>query len=463
MSTRPMKWRHYTATLKTAELVIELENLAEFLRFSTDHRSQSIYCFTENQKIAHFGISHKGGLLLAKAEGFKQLDHYAQAVEKGFPTAKSYYKALKKGFDTYEAYRLSKESELNDPKAYKNLVEQHYKEGFEDYKSLLAEGKLLHIPNGGIHNEYDLYHYGTQNGFTNWFELQPALEKGFATAANYRSAIERGYDNAADFQEGMKGGFIGYKDWKEAKAADCHTREEYCSKQDLDIMITKNLKHDACVLLQLLSRLPENTTVAIEKLQTLLEKELKLYQNPDTKLFRSWFTLQFRDKKSILLFLRKNNLVKAFGTYHHQQGEYITHSIKKRHVVLDGSNVAHNSNVDPKSPPKVENLKRMTQYLTDKGFEDILVVVDASLKHQVEDPEALEAYAKTVNYKEAEAYTSADITIINYVKQHNCLMISNDLFRDWKAIDLWLKDNIDYYRLTFKITDKKVFLPELES
>jgi hypothetical protein len=41
-------------------------------------------------------------------------------------------------------------------------------------------------------------------------------------------------------------------------------------------------------------------------------------------------------------------------------------------------------------------------------------------------------------------------------------MVSNDQFREWKALDPWIEDNIDYYRLTFRITDSLVLLPELE-
>ena len=41
-------------------------------------------------------------------------------------------------------------------------------------------------------------------------------------------------------------------------------------------------------------------------------------------------------------------------------------------------------------------------------------------------------------------------------------MVSNDHYREWKVFDPWIDDNIDYYRLTFKITDKKVVLPEFD-
>ncbi len=120
------KWRHYGATLSKAELLLELNGLAEFLRFAEDHRIPTIYCFGNNGQVQQFGMSHKGGLLTVDADGYDELTHYKAASTKGFADAATYYDAISKGFETLEAYQLSVGSELNDPETYRALVAGHY-------------------------------------------------------------------------------------------------------------------------------------------------------------------------------------------------------------------------------------------------------------------------------------------------------------------------------------------------
>mgnify|MGYP002633763240 CR=1 FL=1 len=326
----------------------------------------------------------------------------------------------------------------------------------------MVEDGRLQTPLDNISNPYDLYKFGTDAGFTNWFDLQVAIEKGFTRAADYRSATELGYSSFSDFQAGREGSFINATEWEEAQEVGCTSRVELRGMKDLETMETSGLKHDARVLLQLFSRLPEKKEITVDKMQQLLEKELALYQDPESKMFRTWFTIELRDRKALLNFLRKNQDIKCFGSYHHDREVYVTRAVEERHVVLDGSNVAHNSHNNHCPKPKVKNLQRMIDELTKRGFKDIKVIVDASLKHKIDDHAALETFADSVDYFESPPHTSADMFVINHVKRHNCLLISNDLFREWKLLDPWIADNIDYYRLTFQITKKKVILPEFD-
>lgn len=462
MSTRNRStWRHYRCKLLKAELQIELIDLEEFLNFAQDQIVKTIYCFEESGAVAQFGISHKGGLLTVDAQGYSQLTDYLDASTKGFTNADTYYKAIEGGFESAEAYKLSLGSDLNDPETYKTLVAEHYQDGYQDYLKLVEEGKVqVQMP--AIANPYDLYQYGKDGGFANWFELQVAIEKGFTKAADYHSAKELGYTTYNDFQTGMAGGFVNANEWQTAKDAECYSRLEFRSKQDLEIMDAEGLKHDQRVLLQLLARLPEKKEVTVDKIQQLLEKELELYQDPESKQFRKWFSIKLRSRKELLKFLRTNSDIKRFGTYNHDKEVFATRAVQERHVVLDGSNVAHNSHVNHRSAPKVENLQRMIDDLNRRGFNDIKVIVDASLRYKIDDPVALEEFAKSVDYFESPAKTSADVYVINHVKRHNCLMVSNDRFREWKALEPWIEDNIDFYRLTFRITEKKVILPEFD-
>lgn len=462
MSTRTdNKWRHYRCKLMKAELQIELTDLAEFLRFAEDHVVGTIYCFQKQQTVTHFGMSHKGGLLTVDAQGYRELGDYRTSVAKGFEDAATYYDATERGFESLEAYNLSRASDLNDPETYRALVAEHYEDGYADYLKLRDDDRL---PSGlpEVANPYDLYRFGKDAGFSNWFDMHVAIEKGFTNGADHRSATELGYTSAKDFELGRNGGFVNAKEWEEARKAECLTREEFRGKLDLELIDAPDLKHDARVLLQLFSRFPEKKGISVDHIQKLLKNELAPYRDPESKVLRPWFTTQLHNSEDLLEFLRKNEDIKRFGTYHHDREVFTTRSVQERHVVLDGSNVAHNSHGSRQSVPKVENLRRMMDDLKKRGFKDVKIIVDASLKHKIDDREALEQFASEVNYYESPANTSADVYVINHVKKHNCLMISNDHFREWKRMDPWINDNIDFYRLTFKITDKKVILPEFD-
>lgn len=461
MATRTqIKWRHYRAKLTQAELVITLENLSEFMRFAIENRVVNIYSFLENDTVTKLGMAHKGGLLITESNGYSTLTDYKEASEQGFEQASSYYDAKEQGFASVDAYNLSKETDMNDPETFKAMQQGHYVEGFEEYEQALEGGKLKgSFPD--ISNAYDLYSASKNAGFSSWFELLPALEKGFVEAGNYRSATELGYADAAAYHNGQEGGFLHGIEWNEAKEIGCTSRKELRSKIDLDKMDANGLKHDARVLVRMLSKLPQEKLVPVNKLQKLLEQELSLFQDNDTKQFRNWFTHQLRDLKSIISFLRKEESVKAFGAYQHDREAFKTHAIENRMVVLDGSNVAHNSKGRGDSTPTVKNLKLMVQHLHNKGFKNIHIITDASLKHKIDDLKALEEFAEANDYYQSAPNTSADVDVINYVKRFNCLMVSNDRFREWKVSDPWIEDNIDYYRLTFNIEGNKVLMKGL--
>ena len=106
-----------------------------------------------------------------------------------------------------------------------------------------------------------------------------------------------------------------------------------------------------------------------------------------------WFRSTLPDKESVTTFLSTHDQVKAFGNYD-PDGEYFEFNrLQDRKVVIDGSNVAYNSRLDKKGIPQVENLLRMVRKLHESGIRDILIIVDASLKHSLTDADKLKAMA----------------------------------------------------------------------
>ena len=75
-------------------------------------------------------------------------------------------------------------------------------------------------------------------------------------------------------------------------------------------------------------------------------------------------------------------------------------------VVVDGSNVAH-AERSHRGDPKVSNLIKVRKKLKRMGY-DPLVIVDASLKHEVDDPRQLESLIVSQVVRQSPAGTDAD-------------------------------------------------------
>jgi hypothetical protein len=78
------------------------------------------------------------------------------------------------------------------------------------------------------------------------------------------------------------------------------------------------------------------------------------------------------------------------------------------------------------------------------------------------DGERIKELGQLAKYEIAPAATSADTFLISHVKSRHCLLLSNDTFKQYKVSDSWTATNIDYYRLTFMITNGEVFMPDLK-
>jgi len=106
-------------------------------------------------------------------------------------------------------------------------------------------------------------------------------------------------------------------------------------------------------------------------------------------------------------------------------------------VVVDGANVAY-AELSQKGEPKVSNLMAVRHALKQKGYEPILIV-DASLRHQVDDPDQLEALIDDQVIRQAPAGTDADYFILEIAEQQGAYVVSNDEFERWRDQYPWIE------------------------
>ena len=95
-------------------------------------------------------------------------------------------------------------------------------------------------------------------------------------------------------------------------------------------------------------------------------------------------------------------------------------------VLVDGSNVAHSSEGEK---PRLANITAVCDKLREEGYEP-LVLVDAALRHQIDERGAYERMVDAGAIKQAPAGTDADYFILSFARELDASIVSNDRYRD---------------------------------
>jgi nicotinamide riboside kinase len=106
-------------------------------------------------------------------------------------------------------------------------------------------------------------------------------------------------------------------------------------------------------------------------------------------------------------------------------------------IVVDGSNIAYverSSNGDP----RISNIIVVRKALVNKGY-DPIIIVDANLRYEIDDPRQLEALLDRQEIRQAPAETDADYFVLELAKRYNSQVISNDQFERYKNHYSWIE------------------------
>ena len=95
-------------------------------------------------------------------------------------------------------------------------------------------------------------------------------------------------------------------------------------------------------------------------------------------------------------------------------------------VVVDGSNVAY---AVEGMGARLENIRVVCRKLQEEGFRPV-VLVDAKLRHEIDEPEEYESFVAKGMIRQAPAGTDADYFILSFAREFNARVVSNDRFRD---------------------------------
>lgn len=446
--------QYVDADLSKIKNTMEIKHINDFCQLIEKHHVKEVFVNTNTDS---FAIAYQHFLLTMPSKGFKTLEDYRNADQHHFVEATDYYEAQLLNIKTYENYELMKTSGVQDPEVIQTMEDKKFMEGYKKVVDYLNQNKDLTI---SFKNPYELYTFATENHFETFDQFFKAFQNGFTNLLEQNIAVEKGFVLASEYKDATDNGFRDYEIYKEAATLGIKTIAVYEKKFHLEDD-DEECVHDQKVLLLLLSKIDQGKKISLNKLKTLFEAELKTYQNEKQEL-PSWFTSTLTDNDSLLTFLTKNEKAIKLGDYDTEGEFFEIKPLNDRNVIIDASNVAHNSNGSKDSIPYLQNIISMVKFLKKKGFTEIVVVADASLRHKVVDKEKLEELEKETSYFVSPAETSADTFMLSMVKSKHCLLVSNDTFRNYKIKDSWLAANIDYFRLTFMITKDGVVMPDLD-
>ena len=111
---------------------------------------------------------------------------------------------------------------------------------------------------------------------------------------------------------------------------------------------------------------------------------------------------------------------------------------EKKVIVVDGSNVAFEEQTGG-GKPRMANLVRARQRLEEKGYE-VIIIVDAALHHQVDDPAQLDALIEDDVVHQAPAGTDADYFVLRTAEDRDALVLSNDRYLPYREQFPWIKE-----------------------
>lgn len=99
-----------------------------------------------------------------------------------------------------------------------------------------------------------------------------------------------------------------------------------------------------------------------------------------------------------------------------------------RAAVVDGSNVA---NMSHQARGKLEYLEQMRRSAWAEGYFPVIIIVDASLRYQIDQPEQLMRMVDDGLITMAEPGTPADPLLIREAQARDAVLITNDRMDDW--------------------------------
>lgn len=121
-------------------------------------------------------------------------------------------------------------------------------------------------------------------------------------------------------------------------------------------------------------------------------------------------------------------------------------------IVVDGANVAHEETASD-GKPKLGSIANLRGLLIKNGY-DPIIIIDAKLHHEIDNPQDLQHMIENHIILQAPAGTDADFFVLETADQQGLHVVSNDQYHDYENRYNWIKDR----RISYMIINGDIIL-----
>jgi hypothetical protein len=127
-------------------------------------------------------------------------------------------------------------------------------------------------------------------------------------------------------------------------------------------------------------------------------------------------------------------------------------------VIIDGSNVAlYGLKNSEKKKGVLNNILEVIKKLKELKASEIITICDANIRYLIDEKDKFNQLVANKTLILSPSGIKADTFILDYAREKNCLIVSNDKFREYRDND-WVSKNIDNITLGFIFVGNDVML-----
>lgn len=448
--------------------VVEMNDAKSFARFANANDVKYIFRIQQDAR-AEFFFTHSGIVYKLNSGGFKTLADIQRAQNGNFPGSKEFYEAESKGIKTYRELKdFGEKGGIENKEEYEAARKTGFVEGMNAFQSKYEgyrKGVLTSVIPEGIDHPVTLHKYAKERGLNTYAEFEKIYDAGFPDKLTYMDGQPRDLTDGNSYHAATTHGFNNRTELNKASKLGLKNKKELDEYEHLEeLKRNRNCSFDELQLLVALSNLENGTVVSLKKARELLEQAQEKFKIPVTtggegqKVLPVWYKRTIDEEGKLVEFLRDNKELKKFGFYNKGKKTFEIFKASAVKILVDGSNVAHNG----KPKPDLKNIRAMIKELKFYKFTNIIIIVDASLRHKLKFPAQLEELKNEISKEyvchEAPSKTEADEFLIATAKKEKCRIVSNDEFKDWKKSDSWVNSKIEDIRIPFRILDNDLVI-----
>ncbi|MBI5215573.1 MAG: hypothetical protein HY960_07445 [Ignavibacteriae bacterium] len=449
--------------------VIVVSDIFGFTRFAEFHNVKFIFRVHENE-YPSFVFPHDGAMYKIDGQGYREVEDYCESMKNGFPNAALFYEAKKSGCESFTEFEELKKTGVESKEDFLQAQKGGFVKGFDEFKKKFEQyksNKNTAIIPDSIDNATKLMKYAMSKGLKTYQEFAKVYDAGYPDVMMFTEANTKGFAHSHDFYSALKAGFSEVKEYEDAKRLAIATKKEYEDFRKLKNANIGQYAMDVFQVIELLKAQENGSRLSLAQIRELLSNEQEKYKRAfignDMKVLPLWYSRQLETQEQLQNFFLNHAEAKKNGFYDKETEMFEIFRLSKSKVYIDGSNVAMHGKEEKSESARAENLRKVIDALKGRGFKDITIIADASLRYRFHDKEILESVKQSVNYYEVPSHTSADDFLIEHARLDKCFIISNDTFTDWKVKDKWIALNIDHIRIPFLITEGRVTFTGLEN